>query len=214
MDDANLIETPRLILRRMSVDDAPALLEMLSDERVSKFLPLFAPADEKEARSFIDRTFLSSYARADAGERGADGCPLDLKFAVCLKDAAGAPARLIGYIQIDGDEAHDFGYAYVHDAWGHGYASEAARAMVARARAEGLPFLTATHDELNPASGHVMRASGMDYRYSYREHWMPKDYEVVFRMYQIDIAKDASTYRGYWERYPEHWVDSPTDGAA
>ena len=54
MDDANLIETPRLILRRMSVDDAPALLEMLSDERVSKFLPLFAPADEKEARSSND----------------------------------------------------------------------------------------------------------------------------------------------------------------
>ena len=200
MDDANLIETPRLILRRMSVDDAPALLEMLSDERVSKFLPLFAPADEKEARSFIDRTFLSSYARADAGERGADGCPLDLKFAVCLKDAAGAPARLIGYIQIDGDEAHDFGYAYVHDAWGHGYASEAARAMVARACAEGLPFLTATHDELNPASGHVMRASGMDYRYSYRELVQPKNQLVTFRLYQIDFGGDKNfVFRGYAE---------------
>ena len=206
MDNGIRIETPRLVLRRMMLDDAPALLDMLSDERVIKFLPMFALADAQEARAFIERKFLVRYARADAGERDASGCPLDLRYAVCLKDDAGAAGRLIGYIQIGEDEAHDFGYAYVRDAWGHGYASEAARAVVAHARGAGMPFLTATHDELNPASGHVMRACGMEYRYSYREHWMPKDYDVVSRMYQIDSAPDVPTYRGYWDRYTEHWV--------
>lgn len=74
-----------------------------------------------------------------------------------------------------------------------------------RARAAGLAFLTATHDELNPASGAVMRACGLTYRYSYRELWQPKNYEVTFRMHQVDLAPGAPEYRGYWERHPRHW---------
>ena len=42
--------------------------------------------------------------------------------------------------------------------------------------------------------------------YSYREHWQPKGIDVVFKLCQIDFAPDASTYSGYWERYPQHWV--------
>lgn len=204
------IETDCLVLRRVREDDAPALLDMLSDEQVSKFLPLFAPADVDEARAFAERQFLACYARADAGECGAHGCPPDLHSAVCLRDASSADGagRLIGYINISEEEAHDFGYAYVRDAWGHGYASEAARAMVELARRVGLPYLTATHDELNPASGHVMRAAGLTYRYSYRERWMPKDRDAVFRMYQIDFEESVPTYQEYRQRFPEHWVDA------
>ena len=69
MDNGIRIETPRLVLRRMMLDDASALLDMLSDERVIKFLPMFALADAQEARAFIERKFLVRYARADAGER-------------------------------------------------------------------------------------------------------------------------------------------------
>lgn len=61
-------------------------------------------------------------------------------------------------------------------------------AMLSDERAAGLAFLTATHDELNPASGAVMRACGLTYRYSYRELWQPKNYEVTFRMHQVDLV--------------------------
>ena len=59
--------------------------------------------------------------------------------------------------------------------------------MIERVRAAGWPFLTATHDVNNPRSGAVMRKLGMRYAYSYREHWMPKDISVVYRMYQINL---------------------------
>ena len=80
-------------------------------------------------------------------------------------------------------------------------------AMLSDERAAGLAFLTATHDELNSASGAVMRACGLTYRYSYRELWQPKNYEVTFRMHQVDLVPGTPEYRGHWERYPRHWVD-------
>ena len=45
----------------------------------------------------------------------------------------------------------------------------------------------------NPASGEVMKAIGMTYRYSYDEQWQPKNFEVTFKLYQIDlISSDAN----------------------
>ena len=87
--------------------------------------------------------------------------------------------------------------------------TEAARAVMEQLRKAGVPYLTATHDVKNPASGAVMKKLGMTYRYSYRELWQPKDVSVIFRMYQIDFVKGDLTYMGYWDRYPEHWVEQP-----
>lgn len=49
----------------------------------------------------------------------------------------------------------------------------------------------------------------MRYCYSYREQWQPKDFPVVFRMYQLNLdGQEDRVYRGYWEKYPEHFVES------
>lgn len=198
-----VVETDRLVLRRFTEADAPALRDMLTDEEVAHFLPLVAPRGLDEARAYLDEKFLAAYRAADRGERSAEGLPLDLHYAICRKD----DGAFLGYINVDADEAHDAGYALVRSAWGHGYAREALAAMVKVARQAGFPFLTATHDELNPRSGRVMAACGFMYRYSYRELWQPKNYEVVFRMYQLDLEPDVPTYQGYWEKWPDHWVD-------
>lgn len=44
---------------------------------------------------------------------------------------------------------------------GRGYMTEAAAAVVERLRADGLPFLTATHDADNPKSGAVMECASV-----------------------------------------------------
>lgn len=181
------METERLVLRRVRPgDDAPALLAMLSDERVTRFLPLFSLRDEDEAREFAVRRLSDPLSRV-----------------ICLREG---PSEVMGYVTLAEDDARDLGYALRRDCWGRGFAREAASAVMGRARAAGLPFVTATHDELNPASGAVMRACGLTYRYSYRELWQPKNYEVTFRMHQVDLAPGAPEYRGYWERHPRHWV--------
>ena len=62
-----------------------------------------------------------------------------------------------------------------------------------------MQFVTATHDVNNPASGYVMRAVGMKYMYSYEELWQPKNFKVIFRMYQLNLDGDASRiYQKYW----------------
>ena len=103
-------------------------------------------------------------------------------------------------------ESHDLGYALARPSWGRGYMTEAAAAVVERLRADGLPFLTATHDADNPKSGAVMERIGMTYRYSYEELWQPKNRLVIFRMYQMDLNGTWPTYRAYWDRWPRHWV--------
>ena len=70
--------------------------------------------------------------------------------------------------------------------------TEACQAVVGHLRQRGLvPYLTATHDREEPASGRgVMQKLGMAYCYSYQEQWQPKGFPVVFRL------RTSSTWMG------------------
>lgn len=111
------------------------------------------------------------------------------------------------YVNLSAEPPYDLGYGLLKEFWGRGIVTEAARAVVEQARQEGLPYLTATHDRENPGSGGVMRKLGMVYQYSYEERWQPKDIRVVFRLYQMDLDGQERSYRGYWDRYPVHFVE-------
>jgi RimJ/RimL family protein N-acetyltransferase len=74
----------------------------------------------------------------------------------------GADIRLVGSVGIhpgDGGPA-ELGYWITPDAWGRGYATEAARAVLAMADMLRIPELTARHFVDNPASGRVLRKLG------------------------------------------------------
>ena len=73
---------------------------------------------------------------------------------------------------------------------------------------DGVPFVTATHDVRNPASGRVMRKLGMRYCYSYVEQWQPKDIPVTFRMYQLNLDGCSDrVYTKYWEQSAVRFVE-------
>ena len=142
------LETPRLILRRFVPEDAPALWELLRDREVNRFLPWFPVETLAEAEKFLRERFLDTY-RTETGWR----------YAVCLREE---PERPVGYVNIAPGEAHDLGYGLEKACWHRGLMTEAARAVVEQVRRDGgLPFLTATHDVLNPRSGGVMQKCGM-----------------------------------------------------
>ena len=50
---------------------------------------------------------------------------------------------------------------------------------------------------------------GLTYSYSYVEQWQPKDFPVVFRMYQrnFSVAQDF-TFKKYWEQSTEHMIEA------
>lgn len=183
------METERLFLRPFSVADTDALFLLLRDEKTNRFLPWFPCKTEKETEIFLKERMLYSE----------DCCFI----AICEK-TDGVP---IGYVSIRSDESHDLGYAVRRELWGHGIATEACSAVIRQIKRRGIPYLTATHDVKNPASGAVMKKLGMTYRYSYREFWQPKGIFTVFRMYQIDLKDGIVTYQAYWNRYSEHWIE-------
>ena len=185
------IETARLILRRFTEDDLPALYRIYRDEEANHFLPWFPVKTLEEARQHLQERYLSQYSRAQS-----------YHYAVCLRETG----QLIGYANVSDTEARDLGYGFRKEFWHQGFATEAARAVVEQLRRDGVPYITATHDVNNPHSGGVMRKLGMQYQYSYEEQWQPKNILVTFRMYQLNLDGKDRVYRAYWEQYP-HFVE-------
>jgi len=81
---------------------------------------------------------------------------------------------LVGAISLRIELAHrrgELGYWIGQPYWGRGYASEAARAMIAWGFANvGLGRIYAHHMTRNPASGRVMEKAGMQYEGILRQH--------------------------------------------
>lgn len=188
------LETERLLLRKFTEDDIEALYQILRDEEVNTFLPWFPAKSIEDARDFYKQRYAVNYARRQA-----------YAYAICLK----SDSYPIGYIQVDMEESHDFGYALRREFWHQGIVTEAGKAVVEQVKRDGLPYITATHDVNNPRSGGVMKQVGMKYCYSYEEQWQPKNFPVTFRMYQLNLdGNDARVFTKYWDQYEKHWIES------
>ena len=185
--------TQRLILRQFNDKDIPAIYELLKDTEVNTFLPWFPIKDMEEAESFLHNRFLNYYKQPSA-----------YRYAICLKENN----KPIGYVWLSEDISHDLGYALKKNCWHKGYATESAQAVIQRLQSNGYPYITATHDINNPRSGEVMKKIGMTYKYSYIEQWQPKNINVTFRMYQLNLDGNKDrTYMGYWNKYEEHFIE-------
>ena len=182
------IETDRLILRKIEESDIDDLYELLSEEETNTFLPFFPLKNVEESKKF--------YEKRIAGRK--------YYFAICPKESK----KLVGYIKVDMNDSYEFGYVLKKKYWHRGIMTEAAKALVELLRSDDIPYITATHDRNNPRSGGVMRNIGMKYCYSYEENWQPKDFKVIFRMYQLNLdGDDDRVYMKYWEQYENHFVE-------
>ena len=140
-----VLETERLILRPLSVADAAAVFEWVSDARVTKFMPYNTYTDVKDVE-----TWLRSVEEEDTEHH----------FGFVRK----ADGKLIGSGSIGPNEAGDtweFGYNIRYDCWNRGYATEASRAMLKHAVGLGVTQFGANHAVDNPASGRVMEKCGL-----------------------------------------------------
>ncbi len=188
------IETKRLRLRKFTEDDMEALYKIYSDEEVNKFLPWFPLKNMEEAYQFFLERYAAKYSEPQA-----------YAYAICLKN----DNYPVGYIKVDMEEHHDFGYGLRKEFWHQGIATEAGEAIITQVQKDGLPYITATHDRNNPRSGGVMKNVGMQYQYSYEEQWQPKDILVTFRMYQLNLDKNTErVYKKYWDTSSVHFIET------
>ena len=187
------LETKRLILRKFTENDIEALFLILKDKKVNTFLPWYPMKNLEQAKKFYEERYTFTYLK-----------PQGYAYAICLK----SDNFPIGYIKVDMEEPHDFGYGLRKEFWHQGIVSEAAKAVVEQVKKDGLPYITATHDVNNPRSGNVMKKVGMKYCYSYEELWQPKGFFITFRMYQLNFdGHDDFVYKKYWDMYENHFVE-------
>lgn len=187
------LETERLILRKFTEDDLEALYYIHSDEEVNRFLPWFTLRNMEDARAFYEEQLVSRYREERA-----------YNYAVCMKEND----YPVGYVNVSMDDSYDFGYGLRREFWHRGIITEAGQAVSEQLLRDGIPYITATHDVNNPRSGRVMKRLGMKYRYSYQEQWQPKNIQVIFRMYQLNLdGSESRIYQKYWDKSEVHFIE-------
>ncbi|MFD0368637.1 GNAT family N-acetyltransferase [Streptomyces sp. NPDC059071] len=165
MTDAKIIETDRLLLHPLSVDDARRIVEGVpgAGDRWAEGYP--EDGDARSARGFLN----------GVAERGDPGAYRPYRIQLL------ADGTTIGGIGFHGppDEGGvvTVGYGLVPGARGRGYASEALRALIGRAREAGATAVRGDADLDNVASHRVMEAAGMAYE---GEDESVRNYRLVF----------------------------------
>lgn len=158
-----ILETERLLLRPFRPVDLDSLHEYASDAEVTRYMIWGPNRDRAESARFLKDAI-------DSFENGPQ-----FSFAVERR----MDCRLIGSIGLSiTSETHreaEVGYCYRKDAWGQGYATEAAR----RALEFGFDVLTlhrifATCRPVNAASAHVLQKIGMKQEGFLRRHRFAK----------------------------------------
>lgn len=144
----HLLSTERLVLRPVMADDHAAVLAHWTQPDVRRFLFDGAALSGVEVAETIEESI------GDFAARG---------FGVWLIEL-GSAAGLIGTAGLRplGSSGLEIFYSLAPGAWGHGYATEAARAVVEYGLGPlGLPEVLAEVDEGNAASVAVVKRLGM-----------------------------------------------------
>jgi RimJ/RimL family protein N-acetyltransferase len=112
-----VLETARLKLRRFRPEDADAVFAIIGDREAMQFYPKAFHREDAE-----------QWVRRNQRRYRDDGYGL---FAVTLKESEEVigDCGIIKQI-VEGETAMEVGYHFRRDQWGHGYATEAARACL------------------------------------------------------------------------------------
>ncbi len=148
-----VLETNRLRLRRLTLNDArfilallnePSFLQNIGDKRVRSI---------EDARSYLINGPIASYRRYGYG-----------LYAVERKDSQ-VVMGICGLVRRDGLEETDLGFAFLPFFWGRGYAVEAASAIMTQAREEiGLRHVVAITVPENHRSIRVLEKVGLRFQ--------------------------------------------------
>jgi ribosomal-protein-alanine N-acetyltransferase len=151
--------TDRLRLRAFQIADVDAIRALADDVEVARnTLNIPHPYEADHARAWI-ASHPGQLEREEA-----------VTYAITLRDG-GAVVGAVGLILDTANERAELGYWIGREHWGHGYATEAAREIIAWGfRSLELHRIHASYFPRNPASGRVLRKLGMRHEGRLREH--------------------------------------------
>lgn len=175
------LTTERLTLCRWAAADADSLAQLCADERVMHYFP--KPLSRAEAEAFLGR-IMEEFDRRGYG-----------LWQVCRRE----DDRFLGFVGL-----HDFafpaldmqgteiGWRLLPEAWGHGYATEAAEAALEHARtALGIETVYSFTAVVNTPSQRVMQRLGMERIGEFDHPALPAgDWLQHHVLYRIALRRD------------------------
>lgn len=180
-----VIETERLILRPLRLDDASAMYKnWASDDEVSQYVTWPTHANLQETQELL-ASWVKAYQEDDFYTWG-----MEIK----------ATGQLIGTFAFvgvsDRDQVAELGYCLGKDWWNQAYTTEAGQAILAFGFNQvGFNRIQAVHVVRNPASGRVMEKLGMTLEGVIRQARLVKGQFVSINLYGL-LAQDWLVTRG------------------
>jgi RimJ/RimL family protein N-acetyltransferase len=160
-----VIETKRLILRQLTLNDVDNLLLIFEDPIAMRFYP--GTKTREEAIQWIEKA-QKNFAEKRQG------------FFACELKETGEFVGICGVLiqpQVDGQDENKVGYLFVRKQWGKGYATEAARACLDYGfHTLGFSRLVSIIDPGNTASIRVAEKNGLK-----------KEKEVTYKGRRADL---------------------------
>jgi RimJ/RimL family protein N-acetyltransferase len=148
----NLLQTARLNLRKMSLDDAEFIVELLNDPSFLRFVGDKGVRTSHDARQYILTGPMESYERHGFG-----------LWLVELKDSA-IPIGMCGLLKRESLSDVDIGFAFLPQYRSQGYALESAAAVMDHARnVLGLRRVVAITNEDNVSSIRLLQKIGLSF---------------------------------------------------
>jgi RimJ/RimL family protein N-acetyltransferase len=145
-----VLETKRLVLRKLSVDDAEFVLELLNEPSFLRYIGDKGVRNLDDAGQYIVNGPVASYERNGFG-----------LYLVKLKPN-GTPIGISGLVKRDTLPDADIGFAFLPAYWSQGYAFESAAAVMNYAReALGLTRIVAITSPDNDASAKLLGKIGL-----------------------------------------------------
>ncbi len=149
---AMVCQTERLLLRHLELGDAPFILRLLNEPSFIEFIADRNVHSLDDARAYLEAGPLTMVRRTGLG------------LLLVEERASGLSIGLHGLLQRETLPVPDLGYAFVPEAWGKGYATEAGHGVLDWAR-KSLPHprIAAITSVANPKSIAVLSRLGFQF---------------------------------------------------
>lgn len=146
----SVIESERLVLRRLTTADAGFILKLLNEPSFIQNIGDKGVRSEADAARYIETGPVNSYERNGFG-----------LYLVLLKEG-GVPIGICGLLKRDTLEDVDIGFAFLPEFWSRGYAVESATAVMHYGRNElGIRRIAAITSPDNDGSIKVLEKIGL-----------------------------------------------------
>lgn len=168
-----MIETERLILRKLQESDLDAIFAWASDEEVAKYVTFSTHQTKEDTRRILD-LWLRQYEDEDT-----------IRFAIVKKDSSEVMG-MIDVPRITPEGYPEIGYSSAKKYWGKGYMTEACKAMVDYLFERGYQKILIRARVENIGSNRVIEKTGFVFTKREEVHLEKLDKMVTLNFYEME----------------------------